>query len=161
MIRRCHDSDFETILTIINSAAAAYDGVIPQDRWNEPYMSRQELLEEMGLGVKFWGYEDGEELVGVMGVQPVQDVTLIRHAYVHPDKQRKGLGGKLLSVICQQITRPLMVGTWADASWAIRFYEKHGFRLVSSTEKDRLLRTYWTIPERQIETSVVLVLRSR
>ncbi len=161
MIRRCLDSDFETIFTIINEAAAAYDGVIPRDRWKEPYMSQEELLNEMAMGVTFWGYEEGNELVGVMGVQPVQDVTLIRHAYVRPDSQTKGIGGKLLTIVCQRSNRPLLVGTWADARWAIRFYEKHGFRLVSSEEKNRLLRTYWSIPERQVETSVVLILKSR
>lgn len=119
-------------------------------------MSLEEFLAEVDAGITFWGFEEGDELVGVMGIQPVQDVTLIRHAYVRPDKQNRGIGGKLLTALNQQATRPLLVGTWADASWAILFYEKHGFRLVSSEEKDRLLRKYWSIPERQIETSVVL-----
>lgn len=156
MIRRCNDGDFEAVYSIINGAAEAYKGVIPQDRWKEPYMSEEALREEMEMGITFWGYEEGDELVGVMGIQPVRDVTLIRHAYVRPDMQNKGIGGKLLTALCRQTTRPLLVGTWADAGWAIRFYEKHGFRLVSSEEKDRLLRSYWSIPERQIETSVVL-----
>ena len=156
MIRRCHDVDLEAIRSIINSAAEAYKGIIPQDRWKEPYMSEEELLEEVAAGITFWGYEYRDELVGVMGIQPVRDVTLIRHAYVRPDRQNKGIGGKLLTALCQQTTRPLLVGTWADASWAILFYEKHGFRLVSSEEKDLLLRKYWSIPKRQIETSVVL-----
>ncbi len=156
MIRRCNDGDFEAVYSIINGAAEAYKGVIPQDRWKEPYMSEEALREEMEIGITFWGYEEGDELVGVMGIQPVRDVTLIRHAYVRPDMQNKGIGGKLLTALCRQTTRPLLVGTWADAGWAIRFYEKHGFRLVSSEEKDRLLRSYWSIPERQIETSVVL-----
>ena len=160
MIRKCRDDDLEAIYSIINGAAEAYKDVIPQDRWKEPYMSEEELLEEVAAGITFWGYEEGGELVGVMGIQPVQDVTLIRHAYVCPDMQNRGIGGKLLMALCRQTTRPLLVGTWADASWAILFYEKQGFRLVSSEEKDRLLRKYWAIPERQIETSVVLADRN-
>jgi N-acetylglutamate synthase-like GNAT family acetyltransferase len=119
-------------------------------------MTQEELREEMESGITFWGYEEDDELVGVMGIQPVQDVTLIRHAYVRPSLQKRGIGGKLLTALCQKTTRPLLVGTWADAGWAIRFYEKHGFRLVSAQEKERLLGKYWSIPERQIETSVVL-----
>jgi GNAT superfamily N-acetyltransferase len=160
VIRKCTDGDFEAIYSIINGSAEVYKGVIPQDRWKEPYMSEEELREEMEAGITFWGYEDGDELVGVMGIQPVRDVTLIRHAYVRPDMQNRGIGGKLLAALCRQTTRPLLVGTWADASWAILFYEKHGFRLVSPEEKDRLLRKYWSIPKRQIETSVVLADRN-
>jgi len=160
VIRRCRAGDLEAICSIINGAAEAYRGIIPRDRWKEPYMSEEELLEELAAGITFWGYEEGAELVGVMGIQPVQDVTLIRHAYVRPDMQNGGIGGKLLAALCRQTTRPLLVGTWADASWAILFYEKQGFRLVSSEEKDRLLRNYWSIPERQIETSVVLADRN-
>ena len=119
-------------------------------------MAQEELLEEVEAGVAFWGYEEGGALVGIMGIQPVQDVSLIRHAYVRPDRQKRGIGGKLLTALRRQTTRPLLVGTWADARWAIHFYEKHGFRLVSSVEKERLLRQYWSIPRRQIETSVVL-----
>lgn len=156
VIRRCRDGDFEAIRSIINSAAEAYKGVIPQDRWKEPYMTQEELREGMEAGITFWGYEDDDELVGVMGIQPVQDVTLIRHAYVRPDMQGRGIGGKLLTALSRQTIRPLLVGTWADASWAIRFYVKQGFRLVSAEEKDRLLGKYWSIPRRQIETSVVL-----
>lgn len=156
VIRKCHDGDLETIRSIINRAAEAYKGIIPQDRWKEPYMSEEELLEGIDAAIAFWGYEEGGELLGVMGIQPVQDVTLIRHAYVRPDMQNRGVGGKLLAALRRQTNRPLLVGTWADASWAIRFYEKQGFQLVSPEEKDRLLRTYWSIPERQIETSVVL-----
>jgi len=104
----------------------------------------------------FWGYEEGGELIGVMGIQHVQDVTLIRHAYVRTAKRNRGIGGELLSTLRGQTTRPILVGTWADAVWAIRFYEKHGFRLVPPEEKDRLLRRYWSVPERQIESSVVL-----
>ncbi len=156
MIRRCDDADVETICSIINDAAEAYKGVIPQDRWKEPYMAQEELLEEVEAGVTFWGYQEGDELVGVMGIQPVQDVTLIRHAYVRPDMQNRGIGGMLLTALRRPTTGPLLVGTWADASWAIRFYEKHGFQLVSPEEKDRLLHKYWSIPRRQVETSVVL-----
>lgn len=156
MIRLCDDSDFETIYSIINDAAGAYQGVIPPDRWQEPYMPKEELRHEMDAGVVFWGYEEDGELLGVMGIQHVRDVTLIRHAYVRTARQSQGIGGKLLAALRPQTTRPILIGTWADAVWAIRFYEKHGFRLVSSQEKERLLRKYWSIPERQIETSVVL-----
>ncbi len=156
MIRQCDNTEFEMIYEIINDAAQAYKGVIPADCWKEPYMSEDELRHEMDEGVVFWGYEEDGELVGVMGIQQVQDVTLIRHAYVRTAKRNQGIGGILLSYLREQTTRPILIGTWADAVWAIRFYEKHGFRLVSSEEKDRLLRKYWSIPERQIETSVVL-----
>ena len=156
MIRRCGNDDFETIYSVINDAAGAYNGVIPEDLWKVPYMSRVELQHEIDEGVVFWGYEEDGELIGVMGIQDVQDVTLIRHAYVRTAKQNQGIGGKLLSDLLKKTARPVLVGTWADAVWAIRFYEKHGFRLVSSEEKDRLLRKYWSIPDRQVETSVVL-----
>jgi N-acetylglutamate synthase-like GNAT family acetyltransferase len=144
------------IYEIINDAAQAYREVIPVDRWKEPYMSKDELRREIDEGVIFWGYEEDGELVGVTGIQHVQDVTLIRHAYVRTAKRNQGIGGKLLAHLRKQTTRPILIGTWADAVWAIRFYEKHGFRLVSSEEKERLLRKYWSVPERQIETSVVL-----
>jgi len=144
------------IYEIINDAAQAYNGVIPPDCWKEPYMSKDELRYEMDAGVTFWGYEEDGRLVGVMGIQHVQDVTLIRHAYVRTGQQHRGIGGQLLSYLRTQTVYPVLVGTWADAIWAIRFYEKHGFRLVSSEEKDRLLRKYSSIRERQIETSVVL-----
>lgn len=156
MIRQCTDNDFEATLEIINDAARAYKGVIPSDRWNDPYMPEEYLRHEIESGVAFWGYEENGELIGVMGIQDVQDVTLIRHAYVRTAMRNQGIGGKLLFHLRQMTTRPLLIGTWADATWAIRFYEKHGFRLVSREEKDRLLKKYWTIPERQIETSVVL-----
>ena len=156
MIRRCENKDIETVLSIINDAAEAYRGIIPKDRWKAPYMSRDELRHEIDLGVEFWGYEEDGEFIGVMGIQDVQDVTLIRHAYVRTAKRNLGVGGKLLSELRKKTTRPTLVGTWADAIWAIRFYEKHGFQLVSPSEKDRLLKEYWSIPERQIETSVVL-----
>jgi len=156
MIRQCGNTEFEMIYEIINDAAQAYEGVIPGDCWKEPYISKDELRREVDEGVVFWGYEEDGELVGVMGVQQVQDVTLIRHAYVRTAKRNQGIGAKLLSYLREKTTRPILIGTWADAVWAIRFYEKRGFRLVSSEEKDRLLREYWSIPERQIETSVVL-----
>jgi GNAT superfamily N-acetyltransferase len=156
MIRRLHEGDFEEIYAIVNDAASAYRGVIPADRWTDPYMPRDELREEIAAGVVFWGYEEDGALAGVMGVQPVQDVTLIRHAYVRTVSQRRGIGVALLAALLAQTDRPVLIGTWSDADWAIRFYEKHGFRLVPPEEKDRLLRRYWTIDERQIETSVVL-----
>lgn len=156
MIRQCNHKDFEAIYTIINDAAEAYKGVIPEDRLNVPYMTKEELQHEIDDGVVFWGYEEGGALVGVMGIQDVKDVTLIRHSYVRTANQGEGIGGKLLSKLREKSGRPVLIGTWANAVWAIRFYEKHGFRLVSPEEKDRLLKTYWSIPERQIETSVVL-----
>ena len=156
MIRQCQKSEFEEIYTIINDAAQVYQGIIPGDRWKEPYMSEEELQHEIDDGVVFWGYEKEGELVGVMGIQPVRDVTLVRHAYVRTSHQNQGVGGELLSALRQQTVGPTLVGTWADAVWAIRFYEKHKFRLVSPKEKDWLLREYWSIPERQVETSVVL-----
>ncbi|MGD8915088.1 MAG: GNAT family N-acetyltransferase [Syntrophobacterales bacterium] len=157
MIRKCDDRDFETIYEIVNEAAEVYKGIIPADRWQEPYMPRDELRHEIDADVQFWGYEEEGKLLGVMGIQDVLDVTLIRHAYVRTAEQKKGIGGKLLSHLRTLTSRPILLGTWADASWAIRFYEKHGFRLVTPEEKDRLLKKYWSIPERQIETSVVLV----
>lgn len=156
MIRKCDDTDFEAIYEIINDGAQAYKGVIPVDRLKEPYMDRDELRHEINTGVEFWGYEETGELLGVMGIQHVLDVTLIRHAYVRTDRQKKGIGGKLLQRLRTMTSRPILIGTWADASWAIRFYEKHGFRVVTVEEKNRLLKKYWSIPDRQIETSVVL-----
>ena len=156
MIRTCDNTDFETIYEIINDGAEAYKGVIPADRLKEPYMDRDELRHEIDAGVEFWGYEEAGELLGVMGIQQVLDVTLIRHAYVRTDRQKKGIGGKLLLHLRTMTSRPILIGTWADASWAIRFYEKHGFRVVTVEEKNRLLKKYWSIPDRQIETSVVL-----
>jgi GNAT superfamily N-acetyltransferase len=156
VVRHCRESEFSQVHAVINAAARAYKGVIPADCWKEPYMPEDELRHELDHGVVFWGYEEDSELVGVMGIQDVGDVTLIRHAYVRPARQNQGIGGKLLSTLRRQTTRPLLVGTWADARWAVRFYQNHGFRLVSWTEKERLLRKYWSIPERQVETSVVL-----
>jgi N-acetylglutamate synthase-like GNAT family acetyltransferase len=156
MIRQCTDNDFEAIYEIVNDAALAYKGIIPTDRWHDPYMTKEELRREMDDGVIFWGYEEKGELLGVMGIQDVQDVTLIRHAYVRTTKRNSGIGGQLLAFLREKTEKPLLMGTWADAVWAIRFYEKHEFRLVIPEEKDRLLKKYWSIPERQVETSVVL-----
>jgi GNAT superfamily N-acetyltransferase len=156
MIRRCDHRDFESIWEIINDGARAYQGVIPADRWTEPYMSQEKLQGEIDDGVVFWGCEDDGSLVAVMGTQQVQDVTLIRHAYVRKGWQRRGMGASLLAHLREMATGPVLIGTWADAVWAIRFYEGNGFRMVGPEEKDRLLKRYWKIPERQIETSVVL-----
>jgi len=156
MIRRCDDRDFESIWAIINDGSQAYKGIIPADRWTEPYMSQEKLRHEIDDGVVFWGYEDDGELAGVMGIQPVQDVTLIRHAYVRTSSQKQGIGARLLSHLREMADGPVLIGTWADAVWAIRFYERYGFEIVGPEEKNRLLKKYWTVPERQIETSVVL-----
>ncbi len=156
MIRRCDDRDFESIWAIINDGAQAYRGTIPEDRWTEPYMSREKLRHEIDHDVVFWGYQDSGTMTGVMGTQHVQDVTLIRHAYVRTGSQKQGVGSQLLSHLRELTQDPVLIGTWADAVWAIRFYERHGFQMVSSEEKDRLLKKYWNIPKRQIETSVVL-----
>jgi GNAT superfamily N-acetyltransferase len=161
MIHRCDDRDFDLIWTIINDGAQAYKGIIPADRWTEPYMSREKLRHEIDAGVVFWGDDESGTLVGIMGIQQIQDVTLIRHAYVCTSSQKRGVGAKLLSHLRGLASGPMLIGTWADAAWAIRFYEKHGFQMVSPEEKDRLLKKYWTIPERQIETSVVLSDRAR
>ena len=157
MIRRCDERDFELIWSIINDGAQAYKSVIPADCWTEPYMSRDELHEEMEDGVSFWGYEENDALVGVMGIQEVDDVTLIRHAYVRTASQKQGIGGRLLYHLRKLARGPVLIGTWADAAWAIRFYEKHGFQLVTPEQKARLLKRYWNVPDRQAETSVVLV----
>lgn len=162
MISRLQRTEFKSILHVINDAAEAYRGVIPEDRWKEPYMSAEELREEIESGVEFYGFMEDNVLVAVMGIQPVNDVTLIRHAYVLTNRQRRGIGEKLLRhLLTLARTSEVLVGTWEVAYWAIRFYEKHGFRLVTKEEKDRLLRKYWKIPERQIETSVVLELKKK
>lgn len=159
MIRPCGSQDFAAILEIVNDGAEAYRGAIPEDCWHEPYMSEAELRREIAAGVRFFGYadEDGDDpLLGVMGVQDVDDVVLVRHAYVRTAAQRRGIGGALLGRIKELATAPLLVGTWAAADWAVRFYRRYGFRLVDEAEKERLLRAHWTISDRQIETSVVL-----
>ena len=156
MIRPCSALDVSVMFEIINDAAGAYRGVIPADCWAEPYMSEEELRREIEDGVQFQGVAEAGRLVGVMGIQHVRDVSLIRHAYVRTAKRQKGIGGRLLDVLRVQTSRPLLVGTWAAATWAVRFYEKHGFRLVTPDEKDALLKKYWNISDRQVQTSVVL-----
>ena len=163
--RPCGGADFQAILAIINDAAGAYRGVIPADRWHDPYMPAGELAGQIAGGVLCWGAEDAasRQLLGVMGIQDVDDVTLIRHAYVRTADQGRGIGGHLLETLRGQCppARALLVGTWAAAAWAIGFYEGHGFQQVARPEKNRLLKRYWSIPARQIETSVVLVDASR
>ena len=156
MILKCEQKDFTQIHEIINDAAKAYRGIIPEDRWHEPYMTEEELRKQIDEGVQFWGYEQESEIIGVMGIQFKEDVTLIRHAYVRTTKRNKGIGSKLLEHLYAISTTPVLIGTWEDAKWAIEFYQKHGFRLLPKEEKNRLLRKYWSIPDRQIETSVVL-----
>jgi GNAT superfamily N-acetyltransferase len=155
-IRPCRDDERTDILAIVNAAAEAYRGVIPDDRWHEPYMDVRELEVEIAGGVAFWGYEADGALIGVMGIQPFDDVDLIRHAYVLPGSQRHGVGAALLLHLRRLTARRMLVGTWATADWAIRFYRRYGFEPVSHERKTALLKTYWTIPDRQIETSVVL-----
>ena len=156
MFRRCAETDFEAILAVINDAARAYHGVIPADRYHEPYMPAEALRGEIEAGVEFWAWEEDGAVLGIMGIQDVEDVALIRHAYVRRADQGRGIGGRLLEGLRDRTARPLLVGTWADAVWAIRFYRKHGFELAPAEQKAALLRRYWSIPERQIETSVVL-----
>jgi len=148
--------DFEQILAIINDAASAYKDVIPRDRWHEPYMPAQELQKQINDGVQFWCYRENNKIIGVMGIQDKQDVTLIRHAYVRTAARNKGIGGQLLTHLITLATKPILIGTWADAIWAIDFYKKHGFNLMLPAESERLLKKYWTISPRQIQTSVVL-----
>ena len=156
MIRCCDERDFEVIWSIVNDGAQAYQGVIPADCWAEPYMSADKLRAEMEDGVTFWGYVEGEALTGVMGIQQVEDVTLIRHAYVRTAGRRQGIGGHLLAHLRNLAHTPVLIGTWADALWAIRFYEKHGFHVVAPDQKERLLKRYWNVSARQVEASVVL-----
>lgn len=149
-------TDLETIYEIINDAAIAYKGIIPADRWKEPYMPKDELEGQISEGVEFYNFTEGQKILGVMGIQFKEDVTLIRHAYVRTNARQKGIGGKLLDYLAALAANPLLIGTWADASWAISFYKKHGFKIVSENEKNRLLKKYWSIPARQVETSIVL-----
>jgi N-acetylglutamate synthase-like GNAT family acetyltransferase len=155
-VRSCRPAELEEIAEIINDAAQAYQGVIPPDCWREPYMPLAELKEQMEAGVVFWGMEQGGKLAGVMGTQPVQDVILIRHAYVRTAFRNRGIGSHLLKHLHALAPGPVLIGAWAAATWAIAFYEQHGFRQVIPSEKDRLLKKYWSIPDRQVETSVVL-----
>jgi N-acetylglutamate synthase-like GNAT family acetyltransferase len=157
MIRKATDEDFEVIFTTINDAAIAYKGVIPPDRWHEPYMTKEELQAQIEDGVRFSCYVDNDEIIGVMGIQEKAEVALIRHAYVRTKQRKKGIGTLLLQALIKDAKKPILIGTWKAADWAIRFYEKHGFRLVEEEEKDRLLKKYWAIPDRQVEASVVLV----
>jgi len=160
MICKLLFSDFDSVLKVVNGAAQVYRDVIPSDRWKDPYMSSEELKKEIETGVEFYGWKENDTLLGVMGIQPVEDTTLIRHSYVLTKHQRRGIGEKLLNHLKNLAeTSEILVGTWQDAIWAVRFYEKHGFKLVSRKEKDGLLRKYWNIPDRQIETSVVLKLK--
>ncbi len=156
MIRRCHYTDLDAITAIINDGAEAYRGVIPEDCFHEPYMPSEKLALEMDAGVVFWGWYEEELLVGVMGLQKVRDVTLIRHAYVRTAYQGRGFGRSVLHFLLGKVVGDMLVGTWAAASWAIRLYERHGFVMTGTVEKDHLLDTYWSISERQRETSVVL-----
>jgi len=156
MIRTATEKDFDEIYEIINDAAIAYKGIIPADRWHEPYMTKEELKKQIEDGVRFSCYLENNEIIGVMGIQDRKDVTLIRHAYVATTQRKKGIGTILLQELIKGSKKPILIGTWKDAHWAISFYEKHGFNLVSEEEKDTLLRKYWDIPTRQVETSVVL-----
>jgi N-acetylglutamate synthase-like GNAT family acetyltransferase len=155
-LKTCGQEDFNTIYEIINEAAIAYHGVIPDDMWHEPYMTTEQLRAQINDGVQFWKYSEQNQILGVMGIQFKGEVTLIRHAYVRTAKRNKGIGGRLLQNLHAQTGTPVLIGTWAAAAWAITFYQRHGFRLLSDAAKDRVLRKYWTIPERQIATSVVL-----
>jgi GNAT superfamily N-acetyltransferase len=156
LIRKSVEADLAAIAAVINDAAQAYRGVIPPDRWHEPYMPKDELVREIADGVVFWVAEEDGRLLGVMGIQDKGPVALVRHAYVAPAAQRQGVGTRLLHHVESLARKPMLIGTWADASWAIEFYRRNGFTLVPAGDKDRLLRTYWSVPERQIETSVVL-----
>lgn len=156
MIRRCTESDLDGMYAIINDAAQAYKGLIPDDRWHEPYMPMEELKDEIRDGVEFWGLEEDCELAGVMGIQDRGEVTLMRHAYVRTARQKHGIGSRLLRHLEELTHKPILIGTWTAAIWAVRFYEKYGYTSLSRVETERLLRLYWNIPERQIATSVVL-----
>ncbi|MGD9954219.1 MAG: GNAT family N-acetyltransferase [Burkholderiales bacterium] len=155
-IRQSREADLPQMLAIINDAAQAYRGVIPPDRWHEPYMPAQELEAEIADGIAFWVAEDDAKLLGAMGIQDKGEVALVRHAYVSPGAQKKGVGTQLLRHVMSLAQKPVLIGTWAAAAWAIEFYRRNGFAVVPEAEKDALLRKYWSIPERQIETSVVL-----
>lgn len=155
-VRVCGLADAGELLAIINAAAEAYRGVIPADRWHEPYMPADELAAELADGVAFSGIEAGGRIVGVMGLQPQRNIDLIRHAYVLPEWQGHGVGSRLLNHLCHDAKRPILIGTWAAAEWAIRFYERHGFACVARDDIAPLLRTYWNVPDRQVDTSIVL-----
>ncbi len=156
MIRKCNESDIDVIYEIINDAAQAYKGIIPEDRWHNPYMSLTELRQEILDGIIFWGLVDNHELVSVMGMQDKNEVALIRHAYTRTARRNEGIGSRLLRHLESTTDKPILIGTWADATWAIAFYQRNNYHLLPVQEKEQLLRKYWTISERQIETSVVL-----
>jgi N-acetylglutamate synthase-like GNAT family acetyltransferase len=156
IIKSDEKKDFETIYEIINDASIAYKGIIPTDRWKEPYMQKEELETQINEGVEFWSYKENNKILGVMGIQFKTEVTLIRHAYFRTTARQKGIGGKLLKHLINKAETPILIGTWKDASWAISFYKKYDFRILSNEEKNRLLKIYWSIPKRQIETSTVL-----
>jgi GNAT superfamily N-acetyltransferase len=156
MIRPCTDADLETMLEVINDAAQAYKGIIPEDCWHEPYMSLEELIQEIRDGIGFYGLEEDGELLGVMGIQDRGDVTLFRHAYVRTARRNGGIGTTLLRYLEKLTDKPVLIGTWERATWAVRFYQKNGYRVLSRTETDFLLRKYWNLPDLQITTSVVL-----
>ena len=155
-IRRAQPDDFEGILAVINDAAEAYRGVIPSDCWHDPYMSAEDLKIEIEKNVVFWVLEDQGCLLSVMGIQDKDDVALVRHAYTVTESQGRGFGTRLLRHLESLTAKPMLIGTWAAANWAIAFYRNNRYRVVSEQEKDSLLRRYWTVPDRQIETSVVL-----
>ena len=155
-IRKAVEGDLGSMLTLVNDAAQAYRGVIPVDRWHDPYMPENELANEIQDGISFWVAEEEGQLLGMIGIQNKGDVTLVRHAYVAPIKQRAGVGTKLLRHVSELACKPVLIGTWAAASWAIEFYRRNGFTLVPDAHEERLLRTYWSIPEEQISASVVL-----
>lgn len=155
-IIKASPSDLQDIYDIINDGAQAYKNIIPADRYHEPYMPKEELENQINDGVEFWKYTESGQILGVMGIQYKGEVTLIRHAYVRTSQRSKGIGGSLLEHLCSMAATPVLIGTWSDAGWAIKFYQKHGFRILGTEEKNALLRKYWTIPERQVETSVVL-----
>ena len=156
VFRKCGEREFDSAYFIINESASAYSGLIPADRFQEPYMSRREFRSEISAGVEFWGYEENDALRGVMGIQRVQDVVLIRHAYTRTEYQGTGIGTGLLKFLLARTQRPVLIGTWSGVTRAIRFYERHGFALVANDAKDKLLRKYWQVPDAQIESSVVL-----
>ena len=160
-IEKCGPEDVAGIFSIVNEAAQAYRGEIPPDCWKEPYMPLEELRQELADGVEFWGYREGGKLLGVMGLQAVEEVALVRHAYTRTNAQGKGIGTALIDRLLTLTDRPVLVGTWKAATWAIRFYERRGFRLVPQEETAKLLRRYWKISERQLEESVVLALAAR
>ena len=156
MIRKCGETDIDVIYEIINDAAQAYRGVIPEDMWHDPYMSKTDLMQELQDGVVFWGMDVNDSMDGIMGMQDKGDVALIRHAYTKTEQRTKGIGSRLLQYLERETDKPILVGTWADATWAISFYRSNGYKLVSELEKNQLLRDYWRISDRQIQTSVVL-----